>query len=332
MNDRLDKYLVKNMDDYAFMELMPEYIRRQKLDFMRNIPLPIRKEAVGELAGPKGIPFQHFIMGMVNVIGMKPSFRYVPNYITFLKYMNANISEVIVKVALKQAQNGMLTDACISLRAALVIREDDPDALYNYMLVCRNLYSESDDKEFVTDFKTEVNETLLRLREVAPDLDMTYYYLGFAFLNEGRYADAQREWKHFLEIARPTRENWEIREIRRRLEELETPVRIEQGYQAVMRGDFETGLAVLEEYRETAYMDNWWPLSYYLGVGYNRTGQYDEAVQMLRHALGYNPSGGEILAELVIAHQGLGDELNAEKYRRKIEVIRKSDEERFSKE
>ena len=69
-------------------------------------------------------------------------------------------------------------------------------------------------------------------------------------------------------------------------------------------------------------LKGWWPLYYYLGVGYNRTGRYKEAVEALREALKDNPSGAEILAELVIANNALGDEVNAEKYKKKLDLIR----------
>ena len=68
----------------------------------------------------------------------------------------------------------------------------------------------------------------------------------------------------------------------------------------------------------------WWPLPYYLGVGYNRTGRPLEAVQMLKQALAENPSSAEIMAELVMAHNALGDEVNAEKYKKKIELVKKN--------
>ena len=199
---------------------------------------------------------------------------------------------------------------------------DNVDALYNYMLVCRNLYLESDDKQFVTDFKTEVFESLIRLQELAPDLDKTYYYLGFAYLNAGKYRDAQIAWDRFLKLSGPCSERMEIRD---RLKELEEPVKIEKGYELVIGGRWNEGLSILEQYKDTKHME-WWPLPYYLGVGYSRTGRYDDAVAMLKEALKGDPSGAEIMAELVIAYNALGDEVNAEKYKKKMDLVRNSAE------
>lgn len=38
MNNRLDKYFSEYLDQFVFLELMPEYVKRERLDFMRNVP------------------------------------------------------------------------------------------------------------------------------------------------------------------------------------------------------------------------------------------------------------------------------------------------------
>lgn len=318
VTDRLDKYFVKYMGDYAFVELMPEYIKKEHLDFMRNVPLPLKRDHVAALAADKGMEFKYFTQGMVNVIGMVPGFKYAPQYVNLLKFMNKDISSVMVMIGIEQAKTVDLELAGITLRAALVIDPDNVDALFNYMLVCRNLYLESEDNDYTADFKTEVFEALLALKEMAPELDKTYYYLGFAYINAGKYREAEAEWKRFVDISQPCRERVEIRD---RLRDLEEPVRIEQGYNLVIGGQWEEGLKILEEFKNTSRME-WWPLPYYLGVGYSRTGRHEEALEMLKTALKGNPSSAEIMAELVIVNNALGDEVNAEKYRKKIELVK----------
>jgi tetratricopeptide (TPR) repeat protein len=323
LNDRLDKYFAKYLEGYVFLELMPDYVKREHLDFMRHVPMPVKKEQVGGLTGDQGIEFKHFTMGMINIIGINPSFQFVPQYVNFLKYINNNIEKAMVLIGIEQAKALKLELACITLRAALVIAPDNPDALYNYMLVCRNLYLDSDSNSYITDFKTEVLESLIKLKEVVPDFDKTYYYLGFAYINAGKYSEAKTEWNKFIRLSGPCRERLEIRG---RLAELEDPIRIEQGYNDVINGNWDEGLEILETYIDTDKMD-WWPLPYYLGVGYSRTGRYKEALEMLKQALQGNPSSAEIMAELVIVNNALGDEVNAEKYKRKLDILRKDIEQ-----
>ncbi len=318
MNDRLDKYLVHHMEDIVFLEFMPEYVKREHLDFMRNVPIPVKKDVVGSLAGSNGIEFKHFIMGMINVIGIQPSFEYASKYISFLKYIYKDIVETAIRVGIGLAQSGELENACIQLRAALAMDPDNPDALYNYMLVCRNLYAESDENSYIADFKMEVFESLLALKEIKPDFAMTYYYLGFVYINAGKYEEAYEEWSKFMLLSEPGRERLEIQD---RLKELTDPLRIESGYKDIIRGNWDEGLAVLEEYVNTPLMEEWWPLPYYLGVGYSRKCHHKKALEMLKKALKGNPSSTEIMAELVIVYNALGDEVNAKKYKTKIEIL-----------
>lgn len=318
MNGRLDKYFVKYLDEYVFLELMPEYVKRERLDFMRNVPMPVKKEQIGNLAANDGIEFKNFTLGMINIIGINPSFKFVPQYVNFLNYVNSDINKAIVAVGLGLANNGDLEEACITLRAALVIDPDNIDALYNYMLVCRNLYSQSMNNEYTADFKTEVFESLIKLKELAPEIPMVYYYMGFAYINAGKYEEAQREWLHYIELSGPSAERAEIEQ---RLDDIKEPVHIEKGYKMVIGGNWQEGLAILEEYKSTSMME-WWPLPYYLGVGYSRVGRSREALEMLKKALEGNPSSPEIMAELIIVNNALGDEVNAEKYKRKLEIIR----------
>lgn len=320
MTDRLDKYFKKYLDDYVFLELMPDYVKREHLDFMRNVPMPVKKEVVEELAADRGIEFKFFTMGMISIIGINPSFKFTTQYINFLNYVNKDIVKAIVMVAIEQARQRKLDQACISLRAALTISPEDPDALYNYILVCRNLYEadEEESSQYVLDFKEEAFTSLLKLRDVKPDFDMTYYYLGFTYLNAGQYQLSQESWERFIAL---TQHEEERKEITARLTELKEPVEIEKGYKQIIAGNYDEGLGVLEKFKESSHM-KWWPLPYYLGVGYSRTQRPQEALEMLKTALRGNPSGIEIMTELVLVNNALGDEVGAEKYKKKIDLIR----------
>ena len=289
--------------------------------------MPVKKEYLKELAGEEGIHFQYFIEGMVDLIGLDSSFKYAPQYVNFLNYVNKDIPKVLVSLAIDFAKQEQLVHAAVLLRAALRIDGDDPDALYNYMLVCRNLYNDGDEDDYIADFKMEVFESLKHLKAIRPDFAMTYYFLGFAYINAGRYSSAAREWNTFVKLSEPCEERGEIQE---RLAELEIPVKIEQGYLDVINGRWEQGLAVLEAYKDADALKDWWPLSYYLGVGYNRTGRHEEAVEVLKKAQRENPSGAEILAELIIANNALGDEVSAEKYKKKLDLIQSRSREKQS--
>lgn len=317
MNDRLRKYFLDKLEEYRFVELTPDYLKRMRIDFMRGVPIPLSNADLKKLAKDQQISADLFIWGMLRVIGIDPSFEYVPKYVKLLTYMKEDMGRLAVNMGITLANTEALTDAALLFRAALVIDPQDRDALYNYMLVCRNLYSEGTDKEYVADFKQEVFETLLKLKDLDPSIAMVHYYLGFAYINMGRYEDARAAWTEFLSMAGPSDEREEVQGL---LDSLEDPLIIESGYRDIVEGRWEDGLAVLEGYLNTEYRQ-WWPLLYYLGMGYNRTGRYEEALAILKKAARENPSSPEIVAELVLANEALGDEINTEKYRRKLKIL-----------
>ena len=104
MNDRLNKYFSKYAEEYAFLELMPDYVRKEHIDFMRGVPLPVKHKYVMDLAGQQGIDFKYFTMGMINMLGIDPEFKYASKYAMFLTYMNPQIRQVIVNVGIGLAQ------------------------------------------------------------------------------------------------------------------------------------------------------------------------------------------------------------------------------------
>jgi len=329
--DMVGKYFMNHMNDYTFIELMPDFIQKSGMDFMRGVPVPVKKEAIGAFAKDKGLRMEHFVMSMVMVIGMDSSFKYAGRYTSFLRRVNKDIFDSVMTVGVEFANAGNIEMAAIHFRAALVLNEASLAARYNYIMACRQLYPDNEDKEFVAAFKLEVIENLETITREHPDFSMGYYYLGFSYLNAGQYSKAKHTWESFMEKSAPKeteaatepgkeRNGEERAEIRERLTQLEEPVKIEAGYNDVIAGRVEAGLKTLESYIGTKHMQ-WWPLPYYLGIGYSRTERYEEAIAMFKEVLKLNTSSPETMAELAGAYRNMGDEINAEKYQSKFNLL-----------
>jgi tetratricopeptide (TPR) repeat protein len=156
------------------------------------------------------------------------------------------------------------------------------------------------------------------ITEMYPDFPDSYYYLGYAYLNLGLYVKAQFAWEKFMEYSKDGKNRKEIRE---RLQQLEEPVQIEQGCNDVMSGRYQQGIALLEKYK-TSRFKTWWPLFYYLGIGYEMTGQMEEAIASFKKVLTMNASHIETMEELVAIYEKAGDEANVFKYANKIRIIK----------
>ena len=106
---------------------------------------------------------------------------------------------------------------------------------------------------------------------------------------------------------------------------MKDPVAIEKGYNLILSSRFEEGIQALDAYRDSEYA-GWWPLWYYLGAAHEGLDEDEEAIECLLKVLSLAPSNTECMEKLEKLYQKQGNEEKAEKYRRKIQIVKdKSD-------
>ena len=114
----------------------------------------------------------------------------------------------------------------------------------------------------------------------------------------------------------------EVREeIAERLAALEKPVEIEKGYNLVISGRYEEGIQALSPFKEGEFA-SWWPLWFYMGTAYGELGETDEAIACFTEVLKYAPSNIESMEELVKLYEKTGNAEKAEKYTKKIGIVK----------
>lgn len=319
-HDRVGGYLKNHMKNFVFDEFSENYLENKNMtDFMVGVPIPLRKEDVEIFLSPAGLPSHHIGENMAWVMGMDPHFKHNPEYIEYLaRTMPKKGVQGLVKEAKDVAEKEDYDNACIHFRAALCIDPTNLAAMYGYARVCRVMYLESDDPEYIGNFKAEALEFFELLTELHPRFAEAFYYLGYAYLNLGLYQKAYLAWQDFLKKSMHGKDK---REIRERIKQLTVPLEIERGYNAVMAQRWEEGISILEPYEKTQYKD-WWPLSYYLGVAYISTGKRDLAVKKLETVLKLNPSHVETMDELADIYEAEENEEMTQKYRKKADLIR----------
>ena len=190
-------------------------------------------------------------------------------------------------------------------------------AMYSYARVCREFYLRGDDDKYIGRFKAESMEYFELLTQVHPRFAQAYYYLGYDYLNLGLYQKAALVWQEFLRRSTNFKDE---KEIRQRLAQLEQPITIEKGCNAILAGRWYEGLEILEPFLDTNFK-GWWPLHYYLGVAYARTGSNAKAVASFKRVLGINGSHVESMNELADLYAISKDRENEKKYRQKAELI-----------
>ncbi|MCL2436462.1 MAG: hypothetical protein FWD00_00325 [Clostridiales bacterium] len=316
--DRIGRYFKRYTESFVFDELSESYWEKAGqglVDVMKGVPVPLRKEEMGG----QGLSILRLAENMGWIMGIDPHFAYTKHYVDFLnKLFGDAAAEGLLGKGTSAADAGKLDEACIYFRAALCVAPTDLHAMYSYAKVCRDMYLESNDEEYIGRFKAEATEYFELLTEVHPEFVQAYYYLGYAYLNMGLYVKAQLAWESFMGKSQMPDDSEEIQE---RLWQIAEPVEIERGCNMVLSGSFHRGLEVLEPFMETQYK-TWWPLSYYLGVCYARVGRQQEALDSFKNVLTMNASHLETMEELADIYAAYDDRENEEKYRRKVELVR----------
>lgn len=331
--DRIGKYFRKYLNRFIFVEFSEDFMRKSKAgDLMRGVPIPLRKKEVKEFAGGDGIPMLVIAENMAWVMGCDPHFKHTKDYVAILsKLYNYKLYEGMLKEGRDAAERGDMDNACIHFRASLCMRYDYLHGMYSYARACRAMYLNSSNEEYVGRFKAEALDWFELLTETHPRFAQGYYYLGYAYLNMGLYAKADISWKNFIRFSRNGKDK---KEIRNRINQIQEPLKIEEGYNHVMAGRYEKGTALLEPFLSSRFND-WWPLHYYLGVAYEMTDKRSKAVSEFKKALQLNGSHLETMKELLLIYEDEGDKENIKKYSEKIKMIEaamEEDREKFSDE
>ncbi|MGI6177246.1 MAG: tetratricopeptide repeat protein [Eubacterium sp.] len=326
MTDRLGEYLKPHLDDYIFDELSDSYLEKAGvLDVMHGVPVPIRKDSITGLTNVK------IAQNMAFVIGCDINFKYRDNYVEYIvRTFTRDFAKPLINSGIEAAQKSDFDAAVILFRAALLIDPDSTDALYCYGRACRDSYAGEEggmDEGYVARYKAESLEAFEKLTLKAPEFDMGYYFLGYAYLNLGLYQKAKLTFEEFVRLSNRSDDpaKAEMRaEVLEWLDKLKEPIKIEAAYNKVLSGKFYQGIEELLPYTEDERYENWWPLWYYLGYAYRKIGEPKMAEAAYKKVLTLSPSNIDVMRELSEVYAELGDKENEAKYIKKIQVVREN--------
>ena len=319
--DRVKQYLMSHMKEFKFDEFKKGYIEKVGLkNELEGVPIPLRSEDIEAFKSEKGIDGNIIAENMARVLGIDPKFKSTEAYSAYIdRFFGTKAADNLTRKAKDLADQEKYEESCIYFRAALVLKFDDLPAMYGYARILRQLYNASADEEYTGNLKAECLDYLEMTTETHPRFDMAWYYLGYMYLNIGLYIKAKLAWEGYLGLGRIAKDR---REIRQRIAQIATPIEIEKGYNAVLAERWEEGIAILEPYRESVYKD-WWPLWYYLGVAYSRTGSEVDAEKAFKLSLKGSPRHIESMEELITIYKARGDRQNIKKYSDKIALVSK---------
>jgi len=319
LQDRIGEYLIPRVDEYVFDELSDGYLAKAGIsDILANIPVPIKKTEM------TGLSTLAIARNMAFIVGCDINFKYRDNYISYItRTFSKDFAKPLLNEGVEAASSDDYETACIMFRAAILIDSDNKDAFYCYGRACKDAYEKGEGEEYVGRFKAESLEAFEKTTLKAPDFDMGFYFLGFSYVNLGLYIKAKLTWESFMKLS----DNKELREeIQELLLKLVEPCRIEEGYNDILSGRFQGGIDILHSYEDDARFNTWWPLWYYLGTAYKGMDDPDTAETYFLKTLKFAPSNIDAMEELVAIYTAAGAEEKAEKYQKKIEIVKSNAE------
>jgi tetratricopeptide (TPR) repeat protein len=318
--DRVKPYLIHRMKDFTFDEFSPGYLKKTELDNdFKGVPIPLRDEDREAFKTPGGLNSRIIAENMARVLGIDPGFEYGKAYTQLIEQLfGQKAVDYMTRKAKDLADSKDYEESCIYFRAGLVLKFNDLPAMYGYARILRQLYTDGKSEKYIGTMKAECLEYFELTTEFYPSFDMGWYYLGYMYLNLGLYIKARLAWDQYLKFGKILKDR---REIKKRIEQIEKPIEIEKGCNAVLSGKWNKGLQILEPFKDGKYND-WWPLWYYLGVAYARTGQTEDAEKAFKQALKGSPRHVESMEELASLYKKTGNKAGAKKYQDKIKLCK----------
>ena len=124
----------------------------------------------------------------------------------------------------------------------MMFKDDAVESMFCYANGCRYWYLSMEDEEgndeLILLLKAEAQEYFEHITSAYPDFPQAWYFLGYSYLNQGQYQRAQLCWKHYMGCcSEDDPEN--VKEIEKRLADLEDPVKIEKGVSLLSSGRIE---------------------------------------------------------------------------------------------
>ncbi len=323
--DKLKDKLLPEIKHFLYDELSEQFCTDNGMEFLIGVPLPFTPTDLVN-SQEKGLQLISIADNMVMCIGADTHFKYAEYYERFLKkFFDEGLQSVLVGKAVEELRKERFHKAMIYARAAMMLYGTERDAVFCYACACREWYLSlegDDDQDLVAILKSDANEYFEYTADIDPSYAPTWYYLGYAYLNQGQYTKAGIAWNKFLAL-NGEKDDEASKEIRERVAALQDPIKIEGGINKLLAGRAEEALQILEPYVDTDFAD-WWPLHYYLGCAYRLLGFPAEALEGFRRVIQLAPSHYESNLALSELYRELGDDAMAEKYARKAELVKEN--------
>ena len=286
-----NEFLSHRLSDVFFIEMNKDSGPLKK---GTNLPVVFSdlKNQISE--NQEAISQNKIIMGMLFVSGLENNIIFFFVFFELLDGFGEGFADAATALILSSDQSW--EDKYIMMCGLYNMYNDDA-TLFN----CGKLAYQNS-IESPKDFLQKSFEIFTKLMEEGYDNPYVPYYLGFIDYNMGRFSKTYELWEVALEGEISDEAKQEILEV---MPKLRNKLDYELGYEYILSGRFEDGIALLQPLLDE-YSD-WWNLLFFLGLGYRFMEEYDRALYYFGRAHDIEPHNTDILNEIGICYTMQGE-------------------------
>jgi tetratricopeptide (TPR) repeat protein len=215
------------------------------------------------------------LRGILFLLGADPEFKHKDDYKSLISEIPELTKSTATESVKEFERERDFEEAAIIMRGYhQLFPDDDQAAIMLGALYVRIAGSQK--RQQTTLEKTMMMEALQILESKYPqneDNVLMLFYLGTVYQWQKSYQKANKMWTQALQVAKGKNEK---RLINKKLTEIEHLVRYEEGYQLILRGQANEGLAVLQPILDD--MPDWWNLHFFIAMGFQQKSEWDEAI------------------------------------------------------
>jgi tetratricopeptide (TPR) repeat protein len=180
MKMNFDIYMKKEIEKSLFIEIkkdLPLNIKGNPI--LKKGDYPLLPDDVVNLAkkGLDSIPANAMINGIIYLVACDPNFKYIYNYMEFLKSIEGIENYLIMQIEKTKQDN---TKKALVFATTLSRLNPKREFLYNRVILLIELYDKTT-QEFIKD---EILKSLEELCEKHPDFDKAHFLLGQYYLDK----------------------------------------------------------------------------------------------------------------------------------------------------
>ncbi len=310
MKFRIESHLKKKLEEVSFLQLKADADINVKgysmPDEGLNVPFltdelaeNIKNKRENEVLTLGGI-----MRGMIYTIGIDSEFIYKAEYIKFLRAVEPNLEEYILFQGSRYIEEEKLLEGIIYFKALIALNPDNENAILHYSINLLRYAAESLEEKAKLNklFRQEAKDRLEQLFQMGYDIPLVNYHLGFLAREDKEYRKAELHWNKALDSNQEEDFKEHVAYLLRGIEDL---VLYETGYEAILAGNPQYGLPLLEEL-EGRY-EEWWNLLFFIGLGNRQLGQFEKAIGYFDKVLELEADQVDAMVEMAVCLSGMGD-------------------------